>query len=70
MPEQAPNARPLVGTAMMISAVTLFVAAALIYTGIIPVAEDVRFIVALAIGGAAFLDLLVCMWFFRAGQSS
>ena len=55
---------------MLVSAVSLLVAAAMIYTGIIPLADDVRFIAALAVGGAGFLDLLVGIWFFRAGQSS
>jgi hypothetical protein len=70
MPEQPPNTRPIVAAVMVVSAVSLLIAAVLIYSGTLPLQEEVRFTAALVVGGAGFLDLLVGIWFFRTGQSS
>jgi hypothetical protein len=71
MPEpQTSVNRQIVAIAMIISAVSLAVIAYLIYAGTIPLSEDVRLIAALIVGGAAFADFLVGLWFFRMGQSS
>jgi hypothetical protein len=62
--------KQIIALAMVISAITLAVLAVLIYAGTIPFADDMRLVASLVIGAAAFLDLLIGMWFFRQGQSS
>ncbi len=67
MPETKPFGRPhVVALAMMMSAVVLGVVAVLIYVGVVPLGG----VAALAVGAAAFADLLIGIWFFRRGQSS
>ena len=70
MPDRPAANTRLIALLMMISAVTLAVVAGLIYVGVVPVPEDSRGIVAVAIGAAAAADFLVALWFFRKGQSS
>jgi hypothetical protein len=71
MPDrQAASTQPLIALITMISAVTLAVLAALIYSGVVPLPEESRGLVALVVGVAAAADLLVAVWFFRKGQSS
>ena len=54
---------------MLVSAVTLVLLAVLIYTGVVPLGEELRLIAAVAVGAAAFADFLVAIWFFRKSQS-
>ena len=68
-PEPVQN-KPLIALLMLISAVTLGVVAVLIYSGVVPLPEESRGLVTMVVGGAAAADLLVCLWFFRKGQSS
>jgi hypothetical protein len=72
MPDpQLARSRQMVAMALMASALLLGAGAMLIYAGILSfVAEDVRSIVALALGTAAALDFFIGIWFFRMGQSS
>jgi hypothetical protein len=70
MPETRPNTSPVIAMAMAVSAITLVVLAVLIYTGVVPIGEDVRMIASLAVGAAAFADFVVAIWFFRKSQSS
>ena len=65
-----PNTAPILAMVMFVSAVMLVVVAVLIYTGVVPLGEEIRLIAALAVGAAAFADFLVAMWFFRKSQSS
>jgi hypothetical protein len=70
MPEVRTAARPHVAAlAMLLSAVVLGTMALLTYTGTGPLA-GLGPIAALALGAAAFADLLIGIWFFRRGQSS
>jgi hypothetical protein len=55
---------------MVVSAVSLAVASALIYMGVVPLPDETRGIAALIVGVAAFADFGVAIWFFRMGQSS
>jgi hypothetical protein len=71
MPDRPPaGSRRLIALIMLASAVSLAAVAFLIYTGAVPMPGDIRFIAALAVGGAAAADFLVGLWFFRIGQSS
>ena len=70
MPETRPKTTPILAMVMFVSAVTLVVLAVLIYTGVVPLGEEVRLIAAVVIGAAAFADFLVALWFFRKSQSS
>ena len=69
MPE-APGNRQIVAVVMMFSAVSLAVVAYLMYAGIIPLPEEMRFVAAVVAGAVAFMDFVVGLWFFRMGQSS
>ena len=60
----------VVPMALFAGALILVVIAVLIYTGVVPVDEEVRLIAALAVGAAAFADFVVAIWFFRKSQSS
>jgi hypothetical protein len=66
MPEPARAAAPIIVMAMMFSAVTMAVLAALIYMGTIQLPRLVAFV----LGFAAFVDFAIGIWFFRKGQSS
>ena len=70
MPEPAAGSRRVVALAMMVSAISLAVVAFLILTGVIPVAGEMRAIAGGLVGAAAFVDLLVGLWFFSKGQAS
>ena len=70
MPEARPNTSPVIAMAMFASALTLVAFAVLIYTGVVPIGEDVRMIAALVVGAAAFADFVIAIWFFRKSQSS
>ena len=70
MPEPTPNTAPVVAMAMLGSVVTLVDLAVLIYTGVVPLPPETRMIASLVVGGAAFADFLVALWFFRKSQSS
>ena len=69
MPD-TPNATPVIAMAMVVSAITLVVLAVLIYTGVVPLPPEMRFIATLVVAAAAFGDFLVGVWFFRKSQSS
>ena len=70
MPETPPSIPLVIPMALLGGALMLVVIAALIYTGVVPVGEDVRMIGALTVGAAAFADFVVAIWFFRKSQSS
>ena len=70
MPEARPNTTPMLAMVMFVSAITLVVLAVLIYTGVMPLGEEIRLIGSVAVGVAAFADFLVAIWFFRKSQSS
>ena len=70
MPETPPNATPVIAMVMGISAITLLALAVLIYTGVVPLPPETRFIASMLLGAAAFADLLIGIWFFRKSQSS
>ena len=70
MPETRPNTAPILAMVMFVSAVTLVLLAVLIYTGVVPLGEEIRMIAAVAVGVAAFADFVVAIWFFRKSQSS
>jgi hypothetical protein len=70
MPEPTQGNHQIVALALLVSAITIGIAAALIFAGTIPVADDTRPMIALALAVAAFADLMVAIWFFRKGQSS
>ena len=70
MPEGRTNAAPVIVMAMVVSAITLVVLAVLIYTGVVPLPPELRFMAALLVGAAAFADFLVAVWFFRKSLSS
>jgi hypothetical protein len=55
---------------MLVSAITLFVAAYLLYAGIVPLPEQTRPVVAGVVAAAAFADVIIGIWFFSKGQSS
>ena len=66
MPEPARAAAPVIALAMMFSAVTMAVLAALIYMGTLGLPR----LAAYVLGFAAVLDFGIGIWFFRKGQSS
>jgi hypothetical protein len=70
MPETRVNTSPVLAMAMFVSAITLVVLAVLIYTGVVPIGDELRIIGTLAVGAAAFADFVVAIWFFRKSQSS
>jgi hypothetical protein len=70
MPEPRPGSSRIIALAMMFSAIVLVAVASLIFAGIIPVGEEMRALVGGLVGVAAFVDLLVALWFFSKGQSS
>jgi hypothetical protein len=70
MPEIRPAIPLVIPIALLAGALTLVVIAVLIYTGDVPVGEDVRMVAVLAVGAAAFADFVVAIWFFRKSQSS
>ena len=69
MPERGPTS-PVIALAMLVSAMTLAVAAVLIYSGVISLGDELRMIAAVAVGVAAFVDFVIAVWFFRKSQSS
>ncbi len=70
MPEPAPGASRIIALAMVVSAIVLVAVASLLFTGVIAVGEEMRALVAGLVGFAAFVDLLVALWFFSKGQAS
>jgi hypothetical protein len=70
MPETRANATPMLALVMFASALTLVAVAVLIYTGVVPLGEEIRVLVSVAVGVAAFADFLVAIWFFRKSHSS
>jgi hypothetical protein len=66
MPDANRAAAPIIALAMMVSAVTMAVLAALIYTGTLELPR----IAAYVLGVAALLDFAIGIWFFRKGQST
>jgi hypothetical protein len=69
MPDAGRN-NQIIAMALFVSAITMGVVAGLIFAGTIPVADDARTMIALAVGVASFADFMVAMWFFSKGQSS
>jgi uncharacterized RDD family membrane protein YckC len=69
MPETRRPASPVIATAMFVSAVTLAAVAALIYSGVISLGEQLRLIAVLVVSAAAFADFVIAVWFFRKSQS-
>jgi hypothetical protein len=69
MPEPRPNTTPILAMVMFVSALTLVAVAVMIYTGVVPVGEEVRLLGSVVVGVAAFADFLVATWFFRKSQS-
>jgi hypothetical protein len=70
MPESAPANRRVVALALLGSAGILILTAVAAYTGLLPIGDDVRGIVAGVLGLAAALDLVAAFWFFRSSISS
>jgi hypothetical protein len=70
MPELVRRNQQIIALALLMSAITIAIVAGLIFAGTIPVADGARPMIALALGVAAFADLIVAIWFFRKGQSS
>ena len=70
MPETRPKPSPVIAMVLFVSAITLVVFAVLIYTGVVPIGEEVRMMASLVVGAAAFTDFVVAIWFFRKSQSS
>jgi hypothetical protein len=68
MPEAAAPNRRVIGLALLASAILLGLTAALSYTGVLPLADEVRGVVAIATGAAALLDVLVAVWFLRSAS--
>ena len=68
MPERA-HTTPVIALAMGVSAIALTALAVLVYTGVVPLPQEMRFIASLLLGAAAFADFLVALWFFRKSQS-
>ena len=67
------NRRPnqhFIAAALFFSAAVMFALAAVLYAGVIDLGEEVRLTAAVAVGIAAFADLIVAILFFRRGQSS
>ena len=60
----------MISVILVISAISLALLAALIYMGVVPLPDETRGIATLVVGGAAFADFVVAIWFFRMGQSS
>jgi hypothetical protein len=69
MPDQR-GSKQFIALVLMFSAVLLVALSALIYVGVVPIAEETRSMAAIVVGVAAFTDLLVAIWFFRMGQES
>ena len=71
MPEVNPQPRKqTVAAAMFVSAIMLFALAALFFTRVIDLGDEVRITAAVAVGIAAAADLMIAIWFFRQGQNS
>jgi hypothetical protein len=70
MADLKPGNQRLVAAILLMSAVVLGVVAALIFAGTIPVQDEARPMIAIAVGLAAVADLVIGTWFFRKGQSS
>jgi len=68
MADERTGSRRIVGFALAGSGAVLLIVAALIYTGVFGVAEDSRSIVGGAMGLAAFLDLLLAVYFIASGE--
>jgi FlaG/FlaF family flagellin (archaellin) len=66
MPDPTRAATPIIALAMMFSAITMAVLAALIYMGTLGLPRIAGYV----LGFAAFLDFAIGIWFFRKGQSS
>ena len=71
MPDPQPvQSKPLIAVIILVSAVTLAVVAVLMYSRVVPLPEESRGPVTMVVAAAAAADFLVCLWFFRKGQSS
>jgi hypothetical protein len=70
MPDTRRPTSPVIAMAMFFSAIVFAAVAALIYSGVIPLGEDIRLIASLAVAAAAFGDFVIAVWFFRKSQSS
>jgi hypothetical protein len=71
MPEVNPRPKKqLLAAVMFVSAIVLFGLAMLFYTGVVPLADEVRLVATVAVLIAAAADLAMALWFFRQGQSS
>jgi len=68
-PDQVRRARHITGLAMLAGAVMLGAGAVLIYTGMLPVAEEVRGLLATVLATVAGLDALIGVKFLLASQS-
>ncbi|MDP1572595.1 MAG: hypothetical protein Q8L86_21580 [Vicinamibacterales bacterium] len=68
-PDQVRRARHITGLAMLAGAVVLGAASVLFYTGMLPVAEEVRGLLAGILATVAALDVLIGVKFLLASQS-
>jgi hypothetical protein len=70
MPERSEKSRQLIPFAMLVSAITLFVAAYLLQAGIVPLPEQTRPVAVGVVVAAGIVDVIIGIWFFSKGQSS
>lgn len=70
MDETPSRARRIVGLALLGGAALLVVVAALFYTGVIPVAGEMRGVAAGAVGAAALVDGLVGLRFLLSASQT
>ena len=71
MPEATPQrAQQVIAATLLLGAAVMFAVATLIYMDVISLGAELRVTAAIVVGIAAFVDLLMAMWFFRRGQSS
>jgi hypothetical protein len=69
MADMSPRSRRIVGLALLASAGFLLVTALVIYTGLLPVGDEIKGTVAAVLGAVAAVDLLLGFWFFRSSLS-
>jgi hypothetical protein len=69
-PDQRARSRRIVALALWAGALVLALLAFTIYTGVLPIAEDLRGTVAGVLGAVAALDAVTAFWFFRSSLQS
>lgn len=60
----------IVGLALWAGAMVLGAFAAAAYTGVLPVADEIRGLLAGVLAAVAIVDVLIGFWFFRSSLSS